>query len=114
MKHAVKVASDAVKCGKCVVFGLPSIGEARTLEQIENEGEISDFVSTAKDVLQSLVDKHFPAPDPSRVNKPLGPYKRSLPDQLDIDPASHEEGGKNLCLVCNFSFFSLIYNWFFF
>ena len=94
MKHAVKVASDAVKCGKCVVIGVPSIGEARTLEQIENEGKISDFVSTAKDVLQSLVDKHFPAPDPSRVNKPLGPYKRSLPDQLDIDPASHEEGGK--------------------
>lgn len=48
VRHAVKVASDAVKCGKCVVIGLQSTGEARTLEQIENEGELSDFVSTAK------------------------------------------------------------------
>ena len=47
-RHAVKVVSDAVKCGKCVVIGLQSTGEARTLEQIENEGEHSDFVSTSQ------------------------------------------------------------------
>lgn len=49
VKHAVKIAREAVKCGKCVVIGLQSTGEARTLEQLEREdGELSDFVSTAK------------------------------------------------------------------
>lgn len=49
VKHAVAVAREAVKCGKCVVIGLQSTGEARTLEQLErDDGELSDFVSTAK------------------------------------------------------------------
>ena len=93
VKHAVKVASEAVKCGKCVVIGLQSTGEARTLEQIENEGELTDFVSTAKGVLQALVDKHFPAPDRSRVLRLLGLDKGgSLLDQLGIDPESYGDG----------------------
>lgn len=62
VKHAVKVANEAVESGKCVVIGLQSTGEARTLEQKENEGGLFDFVSTAKAVLQSLVEKNFPAP----------------------------------------------------
>jgi hypothetical protein len=96
VKHAVQVASEAVKCGKCVVIGLQSTGEARTLEQIENEGELSDFVSTAKGVLQALVDKHFPAPDRSRVLRLLGLDKgASLLDQLGIDPESYGEGSGN-------------------
>lgn len=94
MKHAVKVASDAVKCGKCVVIGLQSTGEARTLEQIENEGELSDFVSTAKGVIQALVEKHFPAPDRSRTLRLLGLDRGgSLLDQLGIDLDSYQEGG---------------------
>ena len=49
--------------GKCVVIGLQSTGEARTMEALEREEDgITDFVSTAKGVLQSLVEKHFPAP----------------------------------------------------
>lgn len=89
--HAVKVASEAVKCGKCVVIGLQSTGEARTLEQIENEGELSDFVSTAKGVLQALVEKHFPAPDRSKVFRMLGLDKSSpMLEQLGINPASYE------------------------
>lgn len=52
MKHAVLVAREAVKCGKCVVIGLQSTGEARTLEQLErDDGELTDFVSTAKSVV---------------------------------------------------------------
>jgi len=52
VKHAVSVAREAVKCGKCVVIGLQSTGEARTLEQLErDDGELSDFVSTAKSVV---------------------------------------------------------------
>lgn len=73
VQHAVAVAREAIKYGKCIVIGLQSTGEARTLEQLErDEGELTDFVSTAKGVLQSLVEKHFPAPDRSRINRLLG------------------------------------------
>lgn len=49
VEHAVRLARDAVKTNRCVVIGLQSTGEARTLEQLEKEdGELSDFVSTAK------------------------------------------------------------------
>lgn len=49
--HAVAVAHEAIKMGKCVVIGLQSTGEARTLEQLErDDGELTDFVSTAKGV----------------------------------------------------------------
>uniref|UniRef100_A0A182Q7B7 Strawberry notch n=1 Tax=Anopheles farauti TaxID=69004 RepID=A0A182Q7B7_9DIPT len=73
VNHAVKVAREAIKYGKCVVIGLQSTGEARTLEQLDrDDGELSDFVSTAKGVLQSLVEKHFPAPDRNRINRLLG------------------------------------------
>lgn len=37
-----------------------------------DDGELTDFVSTAKGVLQSLVEKHFPAPDRGRVRRLLG------------------------------------------
>ena len=49
VNQAVVTAREAVKCGKCVVIGLQSTGEARTLDQLErDDGELSDFVSTAK------------------------------------------------------------------
>nr|CAH7748970.1 unnamed protein product [Callosobruchus chinensis] len=71
--HAVAVAREAIKMGKCVVIGLQSTGEARTLEQLErDDGELSDFVSTAKGVFQTLVEKHFPAPDRNRIQRLLG------------------------------------------
>lgn len=73
VNHAVVTAREAVKCGKCVVIGLQSTGEARTLDQLErDDGELSDFVSTAKGVFQTLVEKHFPAPDRNRINRLLG------------------------------------------
>ena len=87
VKHAVKVAEEAVESGKCVVIGLQSTGEARTLEQIGNEEELSDFVSTAKGVLQSLVEKHFPAPDHPKPR--LGLDK----DQFGTDLNANETGG---------------------
>ncbi|XP_012223697.1 protein strawberry notch isoform X3 [Linepithema humile] len=94
VKHAVAVAREAVKCGKCVVIGLQSTGEARTLEQLErDDGELSDFVSTAKGVLQTLVEKHFPAPDRNRIQRLLGlePPKLKLED-YDVDAGG--SGGK--------------------
>ncbi|KAL1131058.1 hypothetical protein AAG570_012295 [Ranatra chinensis] len=73
VKKAASIAREAVKCGKCVVIGLQSTGEARTLEQLEKEdADLTDFVSTAKGVLQTLVEKHFPAPDRSKVNRLIG------------------------------------------
>lgn len=49
VSHAVDVAKKAVEDGKCVVIGLQSTGEARTLDILEQEdGELNDFVSTAK------------------------------------------------------------------
>ena len=74
VKHAVKVAHDAIQAGKCVVIGLQSTGEARTLDQMETEGGLSDFVSSAKGVVQSLIDKHFPGPQNCKldVNEALG------------------------------------------
>ncbi|XP_060166121.1 protein strawberry notch homolog 1 [Globicephala melas] len=57
----------------CVVIGLQSTGEARTLEALEEGGgELNDFVSTAKGVLQSLIEKHFPAPDRKKLYSLLG------------------------------------------
>ncbi|CAG9791173.1 unnamed protein product, partial [Diatraea saccharalis] len=73
VNHCVVTAREAVKCGKCVVIGLQSTGEARTLDQLErDDGELTDFVSTAKGVFQTLVEKHFPAPDRDRINRLLG------------------------------------------
>ncbi|XP_055389507.1 protein strawberry notch isoform X2 [Condylostylus longicornis] len=84
VNHAVKVAREAIKYGKCVVIGLQSTGEARTLEQLErDDGELNDFVSTAKGVFQSLVEKHFPAPDRNRINKLLG-LESKKPTLADI------------------------------
>ncbi|XP_053689693.1 protein strawberry notch isoform X1 [Sabethes cyaneus] len=95
VNHAVKVAREAIKYGKCVVIGLQSTGEARTLEQLErDDGELTDFVSTAKGVFQSLVEKHFPAPDRSRINRLLGlegPKKTQLEcllEEIDSKPSA--------------------------
>ncbi|UYV73913.1 sno [Cordylochernes scorpioides] len=85
VKFAVNFAREAVKNGKCVVIGLQSTGEARTLEQLEEGGgELSDFVSTAKSVFQSLVEKHFPAPDRKKTLSILG---------LDIPDNSQASAG---------------------
>lgn len=96
VKHAVQVAREAVKCGKCVVIGLQSTGEARTLEQLErDDGELTDFVSTAKGVLQTLVEKHFPAPDRSRIHRLLGlelPKREKINDILNGDRINSEAG----------------------
>ena len=47
------------------------------MEAIEREEELTDFVSTAKGVLQSLVEKHFPAPDRDKINRILGKISKN-------------------------------------
>ncbi|KAF7636928.1 hypothetical protein Mgra_00003667 [Meloidogyne graminicola] len=56
----VRIALQAIKNGKCVVIGLQSTGESHILDFLEENGEVTEFVSTAKSVLQSLVENHFP------------------------------------------------------
>ncbi|CAF1235122.1 unnamed protein product [Adineta ricciae] len=60
VSKVVELSHQAIRDGKCVVIGLQSTGEAKTLEQLEELGELNDFVSTAKGVIQSFVEKHFP------------------------------------------------------
>ncbi|XP_017785168.1 PREDICTED: protein strawberry notch isoform X2 [Nicrophorus vespilloides] len=95
--HAVGTAHEAIKCGKCVVIGLQSTGEARTLEQLErDDGELTDFVSTAKGVFQTLVEKHFPAPDRSRIHRLLGiePPSSKKSANGNNDSAANSSTGK--------------------
>ncbi|XP_062554438.1 protein strawberry notch isoform X2 [Armigeres subalbatus] len=108
VNHAVRVAREAIKYGKCVVIGLQSTGEARTLEQLErDDGELTDFVSTAKGVFQSLVEKHFPAPDRSRINRLLGlegPKKtqlESLLEEIDSKPSASADSKRKHLLTKN-------------
>ena len=47
--RAIALSKKALEEGKCVVVGLQSTGEARTLEQLEQcSGEVDDFFSTIK------------------------------------------------------------------
>ncbi len=95
VKHVVATASEVMKMGKCVVIGLQSTGEARTLEAVEREEELTDFVSTAKGVLQSLVEKHFPAPDREKICRLLGlPNPNEMLEELDIKPNSAAANGE--------------------
>lgn len=90
--HVVSLAREAVKNDKCVVIGLQSTGEARTLEQLEEQGgELSDFVSTAKGVLQTLIEKHFPAPSRKKSLKLLG--LGGIVDELSPSPPPSSSSG---------------------
>lgn len=63
VNHVVKMTRQATRMGKAVVIGLQSTGESRTLEHLErHHGKLNSFVSTAKMIIQSFVEKHFPAP----------------------------------------------------
>jgi hypothetical protein len=48
-KRVFVLMRDCCLCVQCVVIGLQSTGEARTMELVEQEGtDLNDFVSTAK------------------------------------------------------------------
>ncbi|VDK32216.1 unnamed protein product [Gongylonema pulchrum] len=66
VQTCVKIAREAIKSGKCVVIGLQTTGESKTLEALDEAGgELTEFVSTAKAVLTSLIEKHFPTENTS-------------------------------------------------
>lgn len=75
----VQIAKEALADGKCVVIGLQSTGEAKTMEALE-DGDINEFISTAKATFESLIDNHFPAPRRSRVSPKLTPQPVEQPD----------------------------------
>merc|ERR1712141_693690 len=74
-----------------------------TMEVVEREEELTDFVSTAKGVMQSLVEKHFPAPDRNKINKLLGigasQEKKSIFEELDIDLNSASASSENSIML---------------
>ncbi|CAG05292.1 unnamed protein product, partial [Tetraodon nigroviridis] len=97
VRRVVQLAREEVQNGKCVVIGLQSTGEARTLEALEEGGgELNDFVSTAKGVLQALVEKHFPAPDRQKLYSLLGIdlSAKTTPCPRDDTAAKTEQKGK--------------------
>uniref|UniRef100_A0AAR2J3D9 Protein strawberry notch homolog 1 n=1 Tax=Pygocentrus nattereri TaxID=42514 RepID=A0AAR2J3D9_PYGNA len=95
VRRVVQLAREEVKNGKCVVIGLQSTGEARTLEALEEGGgELNDFVSTAKGVLQSLVEKHFPAPDRQKLFSLLGIDLSAKKTPSPVETAAEQKGKK--------------------
>lgn len=47
--ETIRQAKEALQDDKCVVIGLQSTGEARTMEQLEqDDGELTGFISTIK------------------------------------------------------------------
>uniref|UniRef100_A0A3Q3WQI6 Protein strawberry notch homolog 1 n=1 Tax=Mola mola TaxID=94237 RepID=A0A3Q3WQI6_MOLML len=97
VRRVVQLAREDVQNGKCVVIGLQSTGEARTLEALEEGGgELNDFVSTAKGVLQSLIEKHFPAPDRQKLYSLLGINlsAKKTPSPIDDTATQAEQKGK--------------------
>uniref|UniRef100_A0A3P8ZDF0 Protein strawberry notch homolog 1 n=1 Tax=Esox lucius TaxID=8010 RepID=A0A3P8ZDF0_ESOLU len=95
VRRVVQLAREEVKNGKCVVIGLQSTGEARTLEALEEGGgELNDFVSTAKGVLQSLIEKHFPAPDRQKLFSLLGIDLSAKKTPSPSEPAAEPKGKK--------------------
>lgn len=64
----VEIAEDALANDKCVVIGLQSTGEAKTMEALE-DGDINEFVSTARATFESLVENHFPGPKTQRRSR---------------------------------------------
>uniref|UniRef100_A0A4W6D9L3 Strawberry notch homolog 1 (Drosophila) n=1 Tax=Lates calcarifer TaxID=8187 RepID=A0A4W6D9L3_LATCA len=96
VRRVVQLAREEVQNGKCVVIGLQSTGEARTLEALEEGGgELNDFVSTAKGVLQSLIEKHFPAPDRQKLYSLLGIdlSAKKTPSPSDTAKRPRKHGG---------------------
>uniref|UniRef100_A0A4W5K3H7 Protein strawberry notch homolog 1 n=1 Tax=Hucho hucho TaxID=62062 RepID=A0A4W5K3H7_9TELE len=95
VRRVVQLAREEVKNGKCVVIGLQSTGEARTLEALEEGGgELNDFVSTAKGVLQSLIEKHFPAPDRQKLFSLLGIDLSAKKTPSPSEAATEQKGKK--------------------
>lgn len=81
--RVVEVAKEELRNGNAVVIGLQSTGEARTLEAIEEQGELNDFISTAAAQFQTMIEKHFPAPNKKKTRALLGLVEEDPKDYTD-------------------------------
>lgn len=60
----VRICSEALAEGKCIVIGLQSTGEARTEEAVAKYGvDLDDFISGPRELLLKFVDENYPLPD---------------------------------------------------
>lgn len=88
----VQIAKKALEEHKCVVIGLQSTGESKTMEALE-EGDINEFISTARATFESLIDDHFPVPRGlSRRDKR---HVRAHMDAYEHDTPTSEESNKS-------------------
>ncbi|ALC44054.1 sno [Drosophila busckii] len=94
VRHVVRMVRAAARESKAVVIGLQSTGESRTLEHLElYQCELSSFVSTAKMIVQSFVEKYFPAPTREALYKLLntGTF------EVDARSRAHPKRARLLC-----------------
>ncbi|KAH8416766.1 hypothetical protein KR222_003697 [Zaprionus bogoriensis] len=110
-KRVVLLAKEAVANEKAVIIGLHSTGECATLEHLEGKtAKLTNFVSTARTIIQSFLDNYFPAPTneyfeklvkdnafyPEPVSHPLGLKRaRMSSDWSDEDTEEEEENEDN-------------------
>uniref|UniRef100_A0A672P0C0 Protein strawberry notch homolog 1 n=1 Tax=Sinocyclocheilus grahami TaxID=75366 RepID=A0A672P0C0_SINGR len=98
VRRVVQLAREEVKNGKCVVIGLQSTGEARTLEALEEGGgELNDFVSTANEPEESsCVTSQDAVEDAQRMKRGLLEKLEQLAEYLPpntLDELIDELGG---------------------
>ena len=71
--HVVRIARQAQRNDKCVIIGLQSTGEQRTSEEIDRKKadgeEIDDMVSSCKGVFRTLLERHFPVSNRSKLQE---------------------------------------------
>lgn len=95
------------------MIGLQSTGEAQMLDFIEDNGEVTEFVSTAKyifiifflilfyefrAVLQGLIEKHFPSYDDNRISA-MDDFERMF---LSMDDMSKNDSKKRKLFFLQF------------
>uniref|UniRef100_A0A6G1SIS9 Protein strawberry notch 1 n=1 Tax=Aceria tosichella TaxID=561515 RepID=A0A6G1SIS9_9ACAR len=91
----IDIVEKALAEGKCAVIGLQSTGEAKTLEAME-DGDINEFISTARATFESLIENHFPAPSRGRrrrrasasTDSDLPPYLPGIPSDKSSSTTS--------------------------
>jgi hypothetical protein len=91
----IDIAKKSLAEGKCVVIGLQSTGEAKTLEALD-DGDINEFISTARATFESLIENHFPAPSKgcrrrrasASTDSDIQPYPPSVPSDNASSTAS--------------------------
>ena len=93
--RVVELAKQALSSNKCVVIGLQSTGEARTMEQLDEFGEINEFVSTARGVLQNLVEKHFPTVEQTLPSSCSGGIPAAYSAETSKQKISRSKESKN-------------------